>query len=208
MKDRLRVLFAGTTGVGGEKDEVLLKLRREVLRHHPEYPQDPNHEASKRLVNSYCVEEKLKRRGMETFLVQTHEAEQRRLWRESFLHALDQIDKENPNFAFLSIHLTFQRQSRFFSPLAWEFKVERGKGIQIQDFLDLIKELRPDYCVTPIDDIYGIWKNIKPGSYLRLREIMTWRMIEILMADALAKLTIPHEPDFDPNWQPYRKSVV
>ncbi|MGI0070103.1 MAG: hypothetical protein ACREAN_07600, partial [Nitrosopumilaceae archaeon] len=81
---------------------------------------------------------------------------------------------------FISLHSTFFYNSRFFTLLDQ----------------DLIKSFNPDFFVTFIDDSYAVWKRIVDKtethkdflrSYLRLRDILSWRTVEMLVTDLIAK---------------------
>jgi len=190
----MRVIFTGQTGT--KKKEVLKALKREILKHHPEYPQDLDSSDLRRFIADYNVENGFRPTTLISWLETSNQREKERIWRNSLKEILEQEEKENPYHSFLTLHLTFQRKSRFFSPLSWE------------GTLELIKQFKPDYCVTLIDDIYSIWSRIAPGSYLRLREIMTWRNIETLMTDILAKYVTPQDQKTEIYRYPYKRSPV
>jgi len=87
----------------------------------------------------------------------------------------------------MSMHLSFQRESRFFSPIVWPGAIE------------MLREFAPDMIVTLIDDVYSLQQKIQAGSYFRLRELTAWRSTETLLADILAREVFPDftkEPGF------------
>lgn len=191
-------LFAGIAGT--TKTEALLSLRKEILRNHPDavyrgLAQTPDHQAAKTYVNQYCVEQDIKdNEGIGT-LLEADQAGIKSRWGQSFGKCLDAIRREGPDIALVDMHLTFLRQSRFLSPLNWELEVQGIRGTESRDPIQLLRELQPSAVVTLIDDIQWTWQNIEKGSYLRLRELLMWRDIEISHADLLAKLvTIPPVP--------------
>jgi len=190
----MRIIFTGQTGT--TKEEVMKALKREILNHHPEYPQDLKSCDLRRFVADYNVEDHFRPTTLVSWLETSNQRERERVWKNSLEEILEQEKKENPHHSFLTLHLTFQRKSRFFSPLSWE------------GALDLIEQFKPDYCVTLFDDIYSIWDRIAPGSYLRLRETMTWRNIETLMTDSLAKHVAPRDQPAEIHRYPYKRSPV
>lgn len=190
----MRVIFTGQTGT--KKKEVIKALKKEILKHHPEYPQDLDSPDLRRFVADYNVENGFRPTTLISWLETSSQRKRERIWRNSLEEILEQEKREDPRYSFLTLHLTFQRKSRFFSPLSWERTIE------------LIKQFKPDYCVSLIDDIYSIWSRIASGSYLRLREIMTWRNIETLMTDILAKHVTPQDQKTETHKYPYKRSPV
>lgn len=85
---------------------------------------------------------------------------------------------------FLNMHLSYYKNSEFFPPF-------------IPLFFEEILTRFPDSeikIVTLIDDIFAIWKKIKDrecdgflNTKLTLREILSWRSLESLYAEALKK---------------------
>lgn len=188
----LTVVFTGHTGLG--KRRVLERLCQYI------YSNDPEWCEAKDLTNQTI------RKNREKELAQVYEAEhliddtfldlpvrdQQSVWHASFVEALRcwQQAGPKPKFAFLSLHLTWQTHSQFFSPLAWRIP---------PNFEDtLVKYLgddfRPKHCVTLIDDIYTSQKRIQSHKYnFRLIELLRWRNVETLMTDLLAQLVVPSE---------------
>jgi len=206
------VLFTGIAGT--DTRNVLRALRAEILRQHSDshyraLADDPDHSIARVLVNQYCVEDGIADSvGMETFLTDDDKGRQRRRWKDSFFRTLEAINRDRPGIALVSSHLAFQRVSHIFSPLAWRFKIgaltaEQG---QTEDAISLFRSLNPVCCVNLIDDIYSVKRRIKPGTVLRLREIITWRQIESFLTDLLAKSLFGADASFE-DW-PYEYSPV
>lgn len=113
---------------------------------------------------------------------------QREEWKESLSLELDRWEREKPDYAFLSMHLSYQRYSRIFSPLSWhEVGRHRGRYTFEHPIVDLLKNrFRPHYFVTLIDDVMAVQNRIAPGFHFSLRELLSWRNLEMLLTDALA----------------------
>jgi hypothetical protein len=180
----MKVIFAGHAGIN--KAHVIDSLKREIIRNY--YQIDPDSISAEKIahnhnIGTYDLEKEIESYlGVKTlvpFLETDGEAQQRKIWIEGMKRVLEKIDSKRPEHCLLSIHLTFQRTSRFFSPLAWPGAI------------DCIKNFKPDLIVTLINDIYEVQRRIKKGSYFKLRELTTWRSVEILMADILANAIFP-----------------
>ncbi len=119
-----------------------------------------------------------------TFLRTLNFASQERYAREILDEAISRLKPYRHRF--LNLHLTLYHNNRFFAP----FPLER------------ITDFEPDLIVTFIEDVYAAWARVKKKSdtlqdpvktYFRLRELMAWRSVEIMMADYLAMaLRIPN----------------
>jgi len=183
----MRFIFAGHTGI--RKAEVLESLRVETAR---------RFNVSKNKIGIYCVEDEIKRilgtPSLVPYLESTNENMKRKLWINAFTEILKREKEEDPLHSFLSIHLTFQRKSCFFSPIAWNKPIS------------LIKEWGARKIITLIDDIYVVKKRIQPGTRFRLRELTVWRNIEILAADILAREVFPNATNSYPSYS--RSPVV
>lgn len=186
-------IFTGQTGVNHRQVAERLALfvaDREGL------PQAVNNPDVKKRISIYCVEDELLDRpggDITVFLDSYNEEKLERKWTEALKRVRNKIEAEEPQNAVISMHTTFHRFGRIFSPLNWE----------------LIKQLQPVRFVTLIDDIYSIWHRVcwreqhlaVTGSYFRLRELATWRSIEMLMTDCLAKYV-------DPDVRPVKRNFV
>lgn len=175
----VRVIFAGTTGV--RKADAARQVAVRALKEAGQ-SLDPDNVNSRQFVRFYDFERELEKKyhlPLWTFLTSLNDADQRTKWHETFSAILHEIDKEKPQHVLLSMHITFFKNSRFFSLLGHE----------------LIKRFNPDLFVTFIDDLYAVWARIenktKSGkdlgqSHLKLREILAWRTVEILVTDLIA----------------------
>lgn len=98
----------------------------------------------------------------------------------TFKRITNQVDPNTANL-FLDIHLSYYKRSGFIPPMS------------VANFRHLVpKDDTPVKVVTIIDDVFIIWKNLRsrenkyPGTRLRLREILSWRSLEMLQAEAVA----------------------
>jgi len=110
--------------------------------------------------------------------------------------------KDKPKLSILSMHLSWQVQSHFFSPA-----ISRHAA-RFTDFLTT--EYRPDYVITLIDDIYRCqYKIRKTGYNFGLGELLRWRNVEVLLSDMLADSTVDNEGRaIDAKLFPYERSPV
>ena len=103
------------------------------------------------------------------------------VWIEAFLKIQDKIKKDNPLFAFISLHVVYLWKKRFFSCVDWDHLIT----------------IQPKVILTLIDDIYDIHTRvvnsqkahgakIPKGSY-NLFEILSWRLREIHTCNLIAK---------------------
>lgn len=169
---RLRVVFTGHTGI--QKRLALDRLCSYVR----EQIRDAN-------TAVYHAEHHL---VMDTFLDAAPRVRRQR-WTESLRTALQQVRMENVDYAFLSLHLTYQRHGRFFSPASW---YDEQEGEIRNPLISLLKDrFCPDYFVTLTDDVQDVWHRILHSGFpLRLKEIMTWRTLEAMFTDMISHQTI------------------
>lgn len=187
--DRLttKIIFTGQTGI--RKKEAIENLALYVLG--KEAPQlfknrapdrlDLENSKIRKIVATFEVEEEIKNRmgSVPTFLDSSDEKSQKNAWKDSFQKIQNEIVSLKPKYAFVSMHATFFRRNRFFSLLDW----------------DLIKDFNPDIFVTFIEEVFLIWRRVvrreseeaPTASYFRLRDIVSWRSVEILVTDLLSK---------------------
>lgn len=180
----MRILFTGLSGV--RHDEVRSNLLDYILEKTTYRKRDI---ISKDIGNILTNDE-----GIDWFnFLEAEDTDwQNRKCRSATEKAVDEINDREPEVAMLSTHLCMFRNSRIFTPIDWE----------------LIGQFSPDYTITLIDDIYTIQSRInnreKSGSttesYLRLRELLTWRSVEILMTDRLVKYLRSHSHDVIDNY--------
>ncbi len=198
--DRLRVVFTGHAGLlKGAVSQRFCGCVSELANIDPT------------LVRCYDAEEILK--PMERFLPLDWRKQQLD-WLESLGEAIARCEEENPAYAFLSLHLSYRWYSRFFSPISWRVPVRRRLRMEPEDsLLYLIGQVfRPDYCVCLIDDIQAAQHRIATAPteiHLRLGELLSWRNVETLFTDLLAKETIL-KPSGEPDSHhfPFERSPV
>lgn len=188
----LTVVFTGHTGLG--KRRVLERLCQFIYSKDLEWcdlkglsNQTYRKNRERALAQIYYAEDLLD----EAFLY-LPVRDQQELWRNSFVKAVDRWkqEKPRPKYAFLSLHVTWQARSQFFSPLAW-----RMPPTFEDTLIDRLKDdFRPRHCVTLIDDVYTVQKRIRERGYnFRLIELLRWRNVEMLMTDLLSQHIVPDE---------------
>jgi len=114
----------------------------------------------------------------------------RRAWEKSFSHTIDEWREQQrrPRFCFLTMHLSWQVGSQFFSPLSWRHPPDYN-DILVNFLRD---EFKPQSIITFIDDIYSAQYKIRKDKYhFRLLELLRWRNVETLLADTLAQQVVP-----------------
>ena len=211
----LRVVFTGHAGLG--KNKVLERLCQCVYENDRAWrslPATERKDYEKRLAQFYSAENPPDAPDvsldMKDYLpIEDIDRRQRR-WYDAINTAIEKWRRDQPRFAFLSLHLTYHWRSELFSPYTWKIveKMTRPAEPQLRRLLK--RNFRPHYVVTLIDDIAYVQHAIsKAGFTIRLRELLTWRNIEILMSDLLANQCIPRDiykkdsPSF-----PYERSPV
>ena len=104
---------------------------------------------------------------------------QQRLWDEAARRAIGKVKSSAAVHRVVTLHATYYRQARTWSCL--------NPQVFIQN------DFRPDVAVTLIDDVQNVQNRLEftPGSpdALRLRELITWRNVEISDADFFLRST-------------------
>ncbi len=200
LPDKVRVLVTGHTGLykRGVLDRFCKFLGTEL----------PNRTAA-----HYCVEDYIDDMGLfMTFSL----AAQQEIWRKAVGKALSAWQKANPapDYTFFSLHLTFHWHSHVFSPMSWRVPKDTGDFDEetcLEDsFMRYIHGVyKPHYCINLIDDIQAVQSRIK-HHHFRLRELLSWRDIEVMMTDLAAKLVVPAEYTHgdQPSFQFERSPVI
>lgn len=176
------VIFAGTTGF--EKSKYLEKLRNECLVRNGYKGSSSD---SSKFIKYIKFEDHLtktsKSNNIQTFL-KRHSAQQKfRFVEETFERISQELSKEKPNNVFFNIHLSYYSSSSFFPPFQKTLYESAVKSINDNRIV----------VITLIDDIFVIWKYLLskivdfPETDLRLREIVSWRSLEILQAESVAR---------------------
>ena len=119
------------------------------------------------------------------FLESGNQEWQKDICNEAIEIVMAQIEDEAPEVVLLSTHLCMFRKSRYFTPIDWKRFIKYS----------------PDNVITLIDDIYTVQSRINrredqrygADTYLRLRELITWRSIEILMTDRMVDFINSHK---------------
>jgi hypothetical protein len=121
------------------------------------------------------------------------------LWQRALQASLKEWEelKSKPDITLLSLHATFFYRGQVQSPFAW-----RGDGI-LPDPISVIRDrFQPNRIITLIDDVQAVRSRL-PDYPFRLRDLLYWRDVEIMISDILAKETVPRDlrasPYFDDN---------
>ena len=173
----VRIIFAGHTVL--DKRRLVEQIAKECIPH--DLPKNLNDTRVMEVIRVVDVEEKiLQITGkdhitpiLDSFFPRI--AEDR--WREAFHQILADIDGVKD--VFLLMHLTYYRSGRWLSLFD----------------IDALKTFKPDLIITLTDDVFHVWYRILKreerrytGSYFKLSEILSWRMVELLIADLVAKM--------------------
>lgn len=180
----MRVVFTGQSGI--EKSKIIENLVHHIQRL-CDSQDGKNKFDPKKIVSWHAVEEKIASDlpGFLGWHESPNEKEQSLKWKNAFEDLLVEIEREKPLNVFLSLHSVLSKYGRFISPLDW----------------DQLRRFSPDIFITFIDDVYDIWWRLRKRqesfpaiSEFRLREILAWRSIEIMMTGTIAKNLIPGKP--------------
>ena len=187
--ETLRVIFTGHAGL--RKSQCLARFCQFLER-------------SKRVkAHWYDAEESLK--PIHRFL-DIGWRDQQQDWLNSVETVLDQVERDRPRYAFLSLHPSFQWKSTFFSPISWQIPADRTSNTSL---VELINRFDPDYYVCLIDDIQSVQQRIIKNIHLRLRELLIWRNMEVMLTDTLALETIlKKKPELASRNYPFEHSPV
>ena len=175
-------IFGGISGFN--KTEFLQNFAARCLEKHG-YSQDLENADSRSFLHYLKFEDELLQEtesvDMANFLAKPSFLEKINTIERTFFRIGKQIVENEAEHVFLDIHLCCLYQSHFFPPIY---------SANLRE-LDPLSDAQIT-VVTLIDDVYNIWKNLKireeqyPKTRLRLREILAWRSIEQLQAEAVA----------------------
>lgn len=182
----MHVVFTGQTGV--EKDDVMEAVAKMAAKERG-VPEALGDRITRGFIRCYSVEAKIKESlngRIRAFLDNFYARQRQNVWEEAFGKCLEEVNRDNPEHAFLSFHSLYRRQGQFFSCLSWK----------------LIMEFRPQVFITLIDDVFDVRtrvttrekKKVETKSSFQLPELLTWRSSEILMTDCLAQNLYPNRP--------------
>lgn len=175
-----RVLFTGQTGIGYR--QAIENVAKLIAKRYS-LPEAIDSAKTREFICVANLEEKLKEKGADLNLIlDSYDPKVlRQIAKDAFLSILEDIDAKHPRVVLLSLHTTMFRNGMFHSA----------------QVLDLIQKFAPNLGVTFIDDAYIMWKRVvdrnlrnPSSSYMRLRDILAWRSVEILNSDLAAKLAV------------------
>jgi len=178
-------IFSGITGF--DKTQYVKGLTQLCLKRNG-LPEDLESDKCKRFIYySKFEDELLAENGsstdISTFLEKPRFEEKSRIVEGAFQKIGERIRSLRPENVFLDIHLSYFKRSEFFPPL------HPALLRQLDPYGD-----SPIKVVTLMDDVFNIWQNIRkreslyPGTKLRLREILSWRSVEMLQAESVANI--------------------
>jgi hypothetical protein len=174
--------LAGITGF--DKSAFVKKFAKMCLRKNG-YSDDLESHEARRFIQYVKFEDELLREDETStdipgFLEKLSFREKCDTIERTFKRIAKQVDP-NTSHLFLDIHLSYYKRSGFIPPMS------------VANFRELVpRDETPVKIVTLIDDVFVIWKNLRarehkfPGTKLRLREILSWRSLEMLQAEAVA----------------------
>lgn len=180
----MRVLFLGHTGI--DKRSCIERLARRCLAS-AKLPQDLENIRSRRHLRVFHLEDAiggLVAGDYIAYLDLFNSNRQASIWSAAWKLVQGEISQSSPENIFISLHATYFRKNRFFS-------VANN---------DLIRDFNPNFIITSVDDAFECWHRIATrekehprGTRLRLRDILLWRTVEIMVGDFLVPSTeIPH----------------
>jgi hypothetical protein len=185
LEDTTLVIFAGTTGFG--KSKILKKFTLDALARKG-LPRDLESKESQKSIRYFRFDEELIAESQATDIPSFLENPSYRQKSAAIENTFRRIARSiksvpPPRYVFLDVHLSFTKRSEFIPP------------INFSNFDELTTEQSPIRVITLIDDVFHIWQTIRKkeedGAFsnikLRLREIISWRSVELLQAETVAK---------------------
>lgn len=175
-------LFGGITGF--DKSDFLTTFTRKCLEKH-EYPSRITDPDSRSFIHYIKFEDVLIDEtgsvDIPRFLAKPSFQDKIDDIERTYVRIGNQIEEVDAEHVFLDIHFSCLYHNQYFPPL----------------YQSNLNELAPSSddeikVVTLIDDVYNIWNNVRkrevefPRTRLRLREILSWRSVELLQAEAVA----------------------
>lgn len=176
-------ILAGITGF--DKSSFIQNLIRNCLKQNS-LSEDLNSTESSKFIKYIKFEEELLKvdgsQDIATFLNKNSLKAKVDAIENTFTRINKQIkrQKNKINHLFWDIHLSYLRNSEYTPPLS------------LSGFRELVQDDTPIKLITLIDDVYVIHNNLRnreeefPNTKLRLREILSWRSVEMLQAESLA----------------------
>jgi len=173
---QMRVLFLGQTGIS--KRSCVERLARHCLLASGFSGDLENIRAMEHL-RVFHLEDyigKLSAGDYISYLDQFNTKRQQDIWAQAWDAVSAEISSGQPTHIFITLHATYFRKNRFFTVAS----------------IDRLRNFNPDVIVTLIDDVYECWHRIQVreseqprGTNLRLRDVLLWRTVEIMMGDFL-----------------------
>lgn len=180
------IIFSGITGF--DKTEFIRSFALKCLEKH-HYPVDLENSDSRKFIHYIKFEDVLldvaDSADIANFLGRHSLHEKNNAIEQTFSRIGKQIEETRAEHVFLDIHLCCLYHSQFFPPLSAANLNELDRSVA--PFPEASIKV-----VALIDNVYSIWRNLKnreatfPGTSLRLREILAWRSVELLQAEAVA----------------------
>jgi len=186
LEETTLVVFAGTTGF--EKSSILQEFTEASLRKQG-YPSDLTSKDSQKLIRYFKFDDELlaesKAADIPAFLENPSYQQKTKTIEATFRRIGRELSKgPRPKYIFLDVHLSYIKRSEFIPP------------INFSNYDELIQSISSQVkVVTLIDDAFHVWNTIRKreadhsfvNTKLRLREILSWRSVELLQAETIAK---------------------
>jgi hypothetical protein len=180
------VIFAGTTGFN--KSAILRKFTKDCLKRKG-FQGDLTSAEGQRFIRYFKFDDELiaesKAVDIPSFLENPSYQMKTRMIEETFRRIRRELNEgPRPKFIFLDVHLSYTKRSEFVPP------------INFSNYDELVPSLAsPIKVITLIDDAFHVWNSIRKrederslvNTKLRLREILSWRSVELLQAETIAK---------------------
>ena len=156
-----------------------------------------HHSRMQPIAKPYSVEEHIWRiaGSSEAFFELPNDSERDEVWRDAFSRVKAEIERDDPIFAFVSLHAVYLWKKRFFSSVDW----------------DGLLTIEPNVIVTLVDDIYDTCCRIRQqqvahgvveGGGYTLQEILSWRLREVHTSVLIAK-HVRVNPEWFPSLEGY-----
>jgi hypothetical protein len=180
------VIFAGTTGFN--KSAILQKFTKDCLKRKG-FQGDLTSAEGQRFIRYFKFDDELIAESnavdIPSFLENPSYQTKTRMIEETFRRIRRKLNEgPRPKFIFLDVHLSYTKRSEFVPP------------INFSNYDELVPSLAsPIKVITLIDDAFHVWNSIRKregerslvNTKLRLREILSWRSVELLQAETIAK---------------------
>lgn len=175
----MRVLVLGTTGIN--KKEVLEKVVDIACKEKFGLREGLAHSDAKKHIQIFDLDRRMRDKvgpGYSSIMDGKIRENQRAIWKKELQSIFDELERNQPEHVFLSIHGVYYRYNNYFSMID----------------MNMLGSFYPDIIITLVDDIYDVSDKItkkeeefKTNSSCTLSEALAWRTIEILMGESISQ---------------------